>query len=159
MNRMKVIFVHINLRCCSEEPTLKSKEVNSHTCDKCSGGKGERAGGRSEEVRLRLRPQGWKGEEGVGPNRQGEDRVCRTWGVGTRGRSSQPAYVCPVRCPGGWHCLPVTMAHDRRRSVVPISSPSLSGACGTAATPCPGMGRPWGLGTTCRPAVTELWVQ
>lgn len=34
------------------------------------------------------------------------------WGVGTQARSSQPASVCPVRCPGGRHCLPVTVAHD-----------------------------------------------
>lgn len=49
----------------------------------------ERAGGWSEEVRVRLRPQGWK----IEPDRQEEDHVCGAWGVGTGGRSSQPTCV------------------------------------------------------------------
>ena len=53
----------------------------------------ERAGGWSEEVRVRLRPQGWKGEERVEPDRQEEDHVCGAWGVGTWGRSSRPTCV------------------------------------------------------------------
>ena len=37
----------------------------------------------------------------------------RGLGGGHRGKE-QPANVRlkPVRCPGGWHCLPVSMAHD-----------------------------------------------
>lgn len=66
----------------------------------------ERAGEWSEEVRLRLRPQGWKGEERVEPNRQEEDHVCRSWGVGSLGGG----------LPGGW--APRQGAASQRPSVL-----------------------------------------
>lgn len=60
-NHMRVIFVPVDLGC---------KQVNNPTCDKCSGGEEEEATrGQSEEVTLKLRPQGW---ERVGQARRGE---------------------------------------------------------------------------------------
>ena len=43
-----------------------------------------RAGGWSQEARVRLRPQGWKGEGRVEPDRQEEDRVCGVWAESTQ---------------------------------------------------------------------------
>lgn len=72
----------------------------------------------------------------------------RGLGVGTReGAASQcPSEACaPSRSLALlnlWAWLTI-----QRWGVAPRSSPSSPGVCGAAATPCPGMGRPWGPGT------------
>lgn len=61
---------------------------------------------------MRLRPQGWKGEGRVEPDRQEEDRVCGVWGWAPWKEQPANARLKPVRHPGAWPCLPVGMAHD-----------------------------------------------